>query len=181
MPFVNREPLNKIKEGKDPITGKKLVLYKKTSNKWKANPNIPKVRAGDEDRVENYYDAKKDDFKGWCLHHRLELTLDNKDALSMIELINFGMYYHRPYFELVWLRENDHNRLHAFTRVGEKSNMFGITRDKHPAWKGDKVGPCGLYHRVLKLYRHGKISEDELQSSRDELQEYRRSHRKGIV
>lgn len=175
--MISKEPLNSIKEARDPITGKMLVHYNKTSKKWKANPHIPKVRSGEEERVENYYDAKKEDFKGWRLHHRLELTLDNQDAVSMMDLINFGMYYHRPYFELIWLRENDHNRLHACTRSGEKCNVYGRRGDNATAWKGDNVKPGTLYYRALKKFKRGEITEDELQPYRDTWNEYRKSKR----
>lgn len=129
------EPWNSIKEGKDKITGKQLVHYNKKSQRWMPNRRIPRVRSGEEERVENYYEAKKDYFQGWELHHRLELTMDNEAALFMMDLINFGMYYHRPYFELIWLRINDHSRLHAYTRSGENSPMYGRTGDKHPRYE----------------------------------------------
>lgn len=172
--MISKEPFDSIKEGKDPITGNRLVYYSKTGKRWIANPNIPKVRSGEEESVENYYEAKKNNFIGWRLHHRLELTLDNKEALSMMDLINFGMYYHRPYFELIWLRENEHNSLHAFTRVSEKCPMFGRRMENHPGWKGDSASIQSKYKRGLKLFRAGKISEDELQILRNMWIEYKK-------
>lgn len=195
MPFVNREPLNKIKEGKDQITGRKLVRYNKSLNRWQPNRCIPRVRSGEEDRVENYYEAKKDNFKGWRLHHRLELTIDNKEAVSMMDLINLGMYYHRPYFELIWLTIDEHNKLHGSTRIIEKNSMYGHTHseesrksmseghkklglvgDKASSWKGDNVTPQGLYVRYKKMYNKGEASLEELENAREI---YRKSKRKG--
>ena len=176
--MISKDPLNSIKESRDPITGKKLVYYAKKSKRWKANSNIPKVRSGEEDRVENYYEAKKDDFKGWRLHHRLELTIDNKDALSMMDLINFGMYYHRPYFELIWLTEDEHNRLHACTRVGEKCNVYGRKGDRATAWKGDNIKPGTAYYRALRKFRRSEITEEQLQPYRDSWNQYRKERKR---
>lgn len=132
--MISKEPLNSIKEARDPITGMRLVHYNKKSQRWMPNRRIPRVRYGEEERVENYNEAKKDDFNGWELHHRLEITVDNESALYMMDLINFGMYYHRPYFELIWLRINDHSRLHAYTRSGENSPMYGRTGEDSPRY-----------------------------------------------
>lgn len=69
-------------------------------------------RIGEEVKIENYELAKADNFKGWDIHHRLELTLDGDFAHSKEDLIRLGMYYNRPYFELIFLRHNEHSKLH---------------------------------------------------------------------
>jgi len=65
--------------------------------------------------------------------------------------------------------------------TGEKHPMYGkgylISWDKHPAWKGDDVGPSGAYRRAQKLYKEGKITEEELKRCRVKLQEHRRNKR----
>lgn len=63
--------------------------------------------------VENYQLALKDDFKGWDLHHRLELTLDGEFAHTSDELKRMDMYYNRPYFELIFLPRSVHHQLHG--------------------------------------------------------------------
>jgi len=65
-----------------------------------------------------------------------------------------------------------------YGRTGEKSPMYGRTREKNPAWKGDDVGPMGAYKRAKKLYKAGKITEEELQPYRNSLSEYRRAKKK---
>lgn len=45
---------------------------------------------------------------------------------------------------------------------------------KNPYWKGDDVRPSGAYARARKLYKAGKISEEEFQPYIDALREYRR-------
>lgn len=69
-------------------------------------------RDNEQHLIENYELAKADNFKGWDLHHRLELTLDGEPALKYKDLIRMGMYFNRPYFELIYLRKKDHYRLH---------------------------------------------------------------------
>ena len=66
--------------------------------------------------IENYELAKADNFEGWDLHHRLELTLDGEYALSASDLIRMNMYYDRPYFELIYLRHREHAKLHGHAR-----------------------------------------------------------------
>ena len=63
--------------------------------------------------IENYDKAINDDTQIWVLHHRLELTLDGEYAHTKEELIRLDMYYHRPYYELIFLSKSDHQILHA--------------------------------------------------------------------
>ena len=80
-------------------------------NKWKYA--IKQVCKDDPSLIENYDKAINDDTQMWVLHHRLELTLDGEYAHSREELIRLGMYYHRPYYELIFLTKSDHQKLHA--------------------------------------------------------------------
>ena len=63
--------------------------------------------------IENYNEAVNDTENVWACHHRLELTLDGEFANTKADLIRYGMYYHRPYFELIFLKIIDHKKLHA--------------------------------------------------------------------
>ena len=66
----------------------------------------------DISKIENYDKAIADTTQTWHCHHRLELTLEREFAHSKEELKRLGMYYHRPYFELIFLTNSEHNRLH---------------------------------------------------------------------
>ena len=70
----------------------------------------------DIENVENYEDAKKDNFKGWHCHHRLETHNSDGERrsvdITMEELKALGMYYHRPASELIFLTISEHNSLH---------------------------------------------------------------------
>lgn len=132
----NITPLLRILNAKDPITGRQLVWFSKKQKRYLPNLNIPVCRSGEEHLIENYELAKKDNFKGWICHHRLELTLNGEFANSMMDLINMDMYFHRPHFELVWLKRGEHNTLH---NSGSKHGMYGRTEDKCTSWKGDQA------------------------------------------
>lgn len=69
-------------------------------------------RDGERHLIENYDKALADEFKGWMLHHRLECTLDGDFAHSANELKRLGMYYNRPYYELIYLTHSEHSKLH---------------------------------------------------------------------
>lgn len=69
-------------------------------------------RDGEQEKIENYYEALADEFRGWVLHHRLELTLDGQFAHYAKDLKRLGMYYNRPYYELIYMKHDEHSRLH---------------------------------------------------------------------
>lgn len=75
----------------------------------------------DKSLIENYEKAKADDFKGWCIHHRLEThNIDGtrrKVDLSREDLLALDMYYYRPANELIFMRREDHQSLHRKGRV----------------------------------------------------------------
>lgn len=68
------------------------------------------------EQIENYQFAKKDNFDGWCIHHRLETHNSDGEKrlvnLSRTELIALDMYYNRPANELVFLTKSEHAKLH---------------------------------------------------------------------
>lgn len=82
----------------------------------------------DLSKIENYELAKKGDFKGWVIHHRLEThTSDGerrKVDISKEELKALNMYYNRPVVELIYLTKSYHQKLHR------KGNL-GPNRGKH--------------------------------------------------
>ena len=91
----------------------------------------------DYENIENYEKAKKDNFKGWHCHHRLEThTPDGKRRdvdIGYKKLIALGLYYHRPAEELIFLTSREHN---AFNKGKKRSDE---TRKKlSEASKGNK-------------------------------------------
>ena len=118
----------------------------------------------DISKIENYDKAVADNTHTWHLHHRLELTIDGEFAHSRTDLIRLGMYYHRPYFELIFLTKGEHCRLHAKGCSAEtlqkrcnanKGNKFTIeTRQKmSKSMKGKHIG------KTLSSETRQKIAE----------------------
>ena len=66
--------------------------------------------------IENYELAKKDNFKGWDCHHRLELHPDYSIRFTKESLINLNLYYSRPASELIFLKHNEHAKIHSIGR-----------------------------------------------------------------
>ena len=63
------------------------------------------------DKIEHYEEALAEGFKGWCIHHRLEIKPDGT-RVSVKELIDQNLYYGRPASELVFMRKGEHCALH---------------------------------------------------------------------
>ena len=61
--------------------------------------------------VENYQQAEAEKFKGWCIHHRLEIKPDGT-RVSVQELKDKNLYFHRPASELVFMKVCEHMTLH---------------------------------------------------------------------
>lgn len=61
-------------------------------------------------KVENYELAKADNFKGWIMHHKLEIGTDYRNTTYDLKLMN--LYYDRPPEELIFLTLREHVSLH---------------------------------------------------------------------
>ena len=66
----------------------------------------------DLSKIENYEKAIADTTQTWVIHHQLELTLDGEPALTRKQLKMHDMYYNRPYYELIFLTDAEHRKLH---------------------------------------------------------------------
>jgi hypothetical protein len=99
----------------------------------------------DISKIENYEKAMADTAHTWDIHHRLELTIDGEFAHTAEELQRLGMYYQRPYFELIFLTRAEHRRLHNLGSSPKTRQMMC----SHNAWKG----------KGLSIETRQKISE----------------------
>ena len=73
--------------------------------------NTKKYCCEDISLIENYQQAKADNFAGWCIHHRLEIQPDGT-RMSRQELKDKNLYYGRPASELIFMRFGEHTTLH---------------------------------------------------------------------
>lgn len=94
--------------------------------------------------VENYDAAKKDNFKGWDCHHRLETHNSDGERravdISHKELIALDMYWNRPAEELIFLTRSEHISLHhkGKATMKGKSHSEEAKRKMSEAKKGQK-------------------------------------------
>ena len=68
------------------------------------------VKDGRIDLIENYELAKADNFKGWDIHHKLEICENYINTVADLKMMN--LYYDRPAEELIWLKRGEHIKLH---------------------------------------------------------------------
>ena len=108
------------------------------------------------EKIENYEKAKKDNFKGWRCHHRLETHTSDGERravdISVEELKSLGMYYHRPSEELIFLTISEHRSLHD---EGENHPMYG----KHHSEESKKRIGAGNRGKKLSEETRNKMSE----------------------
>ena len=60
--------------------------------------------------IENYQEAVSDDTQIWHCHHRGEILPCG--VFSQHDLKKFGLYWHRPASELIFLTPSEHHRIH---------------------------------------------------------------------
>ena len=111
-------------------------------------------------KIENYDLAEADNFIGWECHHRLELTINREFAHSHESLKRLNMYYHRPYFELIFLKEIEHNRLHLCGKTYSKERRQNISNSLKGKPKSEEhVIKMSLCKKGRHWYNNGIISK----------------------
>lgn len=117
------------------------------------------------EKIENYEAAKKDDFKGWHCHHRLEThTSDGERRLvdiTQAELKALGMYYNRPAEEFIFLTTGEHNAFKKGKKLSDEcKKKIGA------ALKGENNGMYGKKHseeakkKMRECHKGKKLSEE---------------------
>ena len=137
----------------------------------------------DYKNIENYEKALADNFKGWCVHHRLQTwTSDGKRRdvdITAAELQALGMYYNRPAEELIFLTIKEHSSLHD---EGEHNPNYGKqlsekTRTKmSEAWSYDKHFTEETKKKISEAMKGRCFSEEH----RKKLSEASKGKRKGM-
>ena len=122
------------------------------------------VKEGEMEKIENYDKAVADKSQTWHCHHRLELTLDGEFAHSMAELKRLGMYYKRPYFELIFLTKTEHRKLHGKAKSEEtKKKLIGTnTGKKHKVHKETTYSEFGKKYSEHYGYGNRKNTKQYL-------------------
>ena len=135
--------------------------------------------------IENYEKAKKDNFKGWHCHHRLEThNSDGERRLVDItadELKALDMYWHRPADELIFLTTREHRSLHhkgnkyslGKHRSEEAKKKIGEANKGKPAWNKGKKFSEETKKKMSEANKGKKLSEE----TKKKLSEARKGRR----
>jgi hypothetical protein len=126
--------------------------------------------------IENYADAVNSS-ETWDCHHRLEIDLN----LSAQELKDRGLYFNRPYTELIFLTHGEHTRIHnlyqsehiKYRRI--ESNRKPEVRQKNSeANKGEK-NP--MYGKNIKDFMSPEKYEQWRQNQKQKSIKTKGTHR----
>lgn len=117
--------------------------------------------------IENYEQAKLDDFEGWLCHHKLEIHSDYRNKVK--DLKKMGLYYNRPACELIFLKWGEHSALHhngikrpdmiernkKYTTKGQIRSVFGQKYFEHFGIKRlDNVNQYKTEWHYWKTHNH---------------------------
>ena len=117
----------------------------------------------DYENIENYEKAKKDNFKGWECHHRLEThTSDGERRLVDItkkELIALNMYYNRPAEELIFLTLKEHSTFKKGKQFSEEHKKKLSEAHKGKPKTEETRNKMSEARKGTHWYNDGKISK----------------------
>lgn len=91
--------------------------------------------------IENYKQAAEDKTQIWDCHHRDEIKIlpsGIKVIRSRQELIENNRYFQCPANELIFLKRNEHIKLHSKNQQVEKRNKISQTLKGHPVSQSTK-------------------------------------------
>ena len=158
------------KENNGSMTWNEFQCANKTLNRYCTNI----------ENVENYEQAKADNFKGWHLHHRLETHTSDGNlrsvAISRKELIALDMYYDRPACELIYLTKPEHTALHShfIDRNAEK-----ISRTLKLLWQDPEYRQHMSNTHKGHTYNKGRVLSEETRKKLSEAHKGKPSNQKG--
>ena len=109
----------------------------------------------DISKIENYDKAVADPTQKWVCHHRLELTLDGEFAHTPEELQRLGVYFNRPYFELIFLTRSEHQRMHRKDKALSEECRQKISKANKGQHRSDET------KRKMSASHTGKSFTDE--------------------
>ena len=128
------------------------------------------------EKIENYEKAKKDNFKGWNCHHRLETHNSDGERrlvdITVAELQALGMYYNRPPEELIFLTTSEHNAFNKGKKMSEEAR-----RKMSEAKKDKKLSE--EHKKKLREAKKGKPSPNKGKHFSEEYKKKLREAKKG--
>ena len=146
----------------------------------------------DFENIENYQKAKKDNFKGWQCHHRLEThTLDGERRevdITADELKALRMYYNRPAEELIFMKRSEHRSLHTKGKIlseETREKLREAHKDQTPWNKGKPLSAehknrLSEAHKDQTPWNKGKKLSEETKKKLSEAKKGMRWFNNGI-
>lgn len=107
--------------------------------------------------IENYEQAKADNFDGWICHHRL-----GEHCFTRKELIEYGLYNDRTPGELKFVTESEHKSLHKKgSRMSDeqKSKLSASHKGKKP-WNMGISCPEDTRCKISNTLKGRPLSEE---------------------
>lgn len=119
--------------------------------------------AEDISNIENYEKAVEDKTQTWDCHHRAEILPCGR--FSTDDLKKFGLYFHRPASELIFLTKPEHTRIHNTGKQvsDDTKQKISLTRKERIA-SGDIVVDTSSCHTQEA---NAKISEKAIERYKD--------------
>ena len=122
------------------------------------------------ENIENYEAAKKNNFKGWNCHHRLETHNSDGERrlvdITVDELKALDVYYNRPASELVFLTSSEHIILHQKgkhpseeTRKKLRETMKGKPVSEETRKKLREAAKGNTNTKGMHWFNNGKINK----------------------
>lgn len=113
----------------------------------------------DISKIENYEQAVTDQTQTWVCHHKAEVLPCGNFTVDA--LIKFKLYWHRPANELVFMRRNEHLRLHRKNLPSE------IKQKMSKSQKGRKLSnkTKQKISETLKQYFSNPINREKISNS----------------
>ena len=99
-------------------------------------------------QIENYELAINDNTQTWECHYRRETD----EGLSVKQLVEQNLYFHRPTNELIFLTKAEHTRLHNHNR---QSGMYGRKHSEETKRKQSES------HKGITTWNKGKNLSEE--------------------
>lgn len=138
----------------------------------------------DYEKIENYQEAKKGNFKGWGCHHRLETHNSDGERrpvdITHKELIALGMYYNRPPEELIFLTVKEHNAFNKGKHHTEETKKKLSEANKGKKMSEESKKKNSEAHKG-NSYRLGKHHSEETKKKMGEAKKGMRWYNNGKI
>ena len=124
--------------------------------------DVKKFCCEDLSLIENYEKAINDNTQIWHCHHRLEIQ-DGK-SVSVKELKENNLYFHRPASELIFLTEKEHSKLHNPGKTNKSKvpiNPAAFSKKQFVWLTPDKQVKFMNYYQVKKWHPDWKFLSND--------------------